>query len=125
MVHNDVPRYGIIDNHHLGTGKQRCRAGGDEAEVAGTCAYKRHPRRVGRFVLAHNFSLSAWNAKICSSVDKSAWRKVTPFGTCKTVGAKLKIDRTPVATNSSQTCCALAAGTAIIPIETCSSPTMR
>src|SRR5690606_23500148 len=60
----------------------------------------------------------SWNARICSSMERSTLRTSTPSGTFSTVGAKFRMEVTPAATSRSQTCWAAPAGVAITPIDT-------
>src|SRR5690606_13088657 len=57
-----------------------------------------------------------WNARICSSIDRSTLRTWTPCGVCNTAGAKLRMLRTPALISRSQTSCAACGGVAITPI---------
>ena len=62
-----------------------------------------------------------WKARICSSVDRSTLRTTTPSGTASTAGAKLRTERTPAATRSSQACWAPSDGVAMTPMARPSS----
>src|SRR5690606_24165848 len=54
----------------------------------------------------------SWNARICSSMERSTLRTSTVSGTLSTTGAKLRMLVTPAATTRSHTSCAAAAGVA-------------